>query len=184
VLRALRHGAALVALVTAFSAYAASGFFVLSAGTELRDGVYRLSAHVRYELSEDVERAIRNGIPVDLRLDIEILRPRAFVWSETVAELQQLYRVQFHALSRRYVATNINSGEQSDFDTLSEALVSLSEVADLPLIDRGLLEPDESHVVRVRADVDYGVLPVPLRYYAIALPSWRLTSEWYNFPLQ
>jgi hypothetical protein len=38
--------------------------------------------------------------------------------------------------------------------------------------------------VRLRADLDYGVLPVPLRYYAIALPSWRLTSEWYNFPLQ
>ncbi len=184
---ACRSQAAFVALFLALfatGAFAASGFFVLNAGTQIRDGVYRLSAQVRFELSEDIEHAIRNGIPVDLRLDIEILRPRSFMWSDTVAELQQLYRIQFHALSRRFVTTNINSGEQNDYDTLSEALVGLSEISDLPLIDRGLLDPGESYVVRLLADIDYGILPVPLRYYARVLPSWRLTSEWYNFPLQ
>ncbi len=163
---------------------AASGFFVLNANTALEGGVYRLSASLRYELSEDVEGAIRNGIPIDLRLDIEITRPRSYLWSETIAELQQLYRLQYHALSRRFVATNINSGAQDDFETLSEAVASLSTVGELPLIDKGLLAMAESYVVRVRADLDYDVLPVPLRYYARVLPSWRLTSEWYNFPLQ
>lgn len=176
---------ALLTLFVSFTVGAvASGFFVLNANTGLSDGVYRFSANLRYVLSGDVESAIRNGIPVDLRLDIEIVRPRAFVWSETVAELQQLYRLQYHALSRRFVATNINSGAQDDFETLSEALVSLSAINELPLIDSGLLVPNEAYVVRVRADLDYDVLPVPLRYYARVLPAWRLTSEWYNFPLQ
>lgn len=162
----------------------ADGFFVLHAEARLDAGIHRLSAKVRYDLSSEVREAIDNGIPVALRLDIEIERPRAFRWAESLAELQQMYHLQYHALTRRYVAANVNSGAQDDYATLDEALSSLSVVTGLPLIDAALLEPGESYVVRVRADLDHDVLPMPLRYYANIFPSWRLTSEWYTFPLK
>jgi hypothetical protein len=178
--RVLAGGALLLALHNAWAA----GFFVVNARSELVDGVYRLNANISYQLSDDVEQALANGIPIAVELAIEIQRPRAYyLWSESIASLQQRYRLQYHALSQRFTVTNLNSGAQDYYATLNEALVRLGAVVDLPMIDQSLLVPGEKYVARLRIDMDYDVLPVPLRYYAFALPEWRLYSDWYSFPL-
>lgn len=162
----------------------AAGFFVLNAKSELQDNVYRLTANLKMQLSPDVERALKNGIAVALQLDIEVLRPGAYyLWSETVATLQQQYRVQHHALSRRYLVTNLNSAAQDYFSSLDGAMASLEAITDLPILDKSLLEADEQYAARVRFGINFDSLPVPLRYYAYVMPQWRLESEWYNFPL-
>lgn len=162
----------------------AAGFFVLNAKSELQDNVYRLTANLKMQLSPDVERALKNGIAVALQLDIEVLRPGAYyLWSETVATLQQQYRVQYHALSQRYMVTNLNSAAQDYFSNLDDAMASLETITDLPILDKSLLEPGEQYAARVRFGINFDSLPVPLRYYAYVMPQWRLESEWYNFPL-
>lgn len=162
----------------------AAGFFVLSAKSELVNNVYRLTASIKYQFSSDVVYALKNGIPVVLELDIEVLEPKAwYFWSETVATLQQRYRVQYHALSQRYLVSNINSATQDYFNSLDEAITSVGQVDDLPILDKSLLEPDRQYALRMRADIDLDALPVPLRYYAYVLPEWLLGSEWYSFPL-
>ena len=166
------------------SAAQAAGFFVLNAKSELQDNVYRLTANLKMQLSPDVERALKNGIAVALQLDIEVLRPGAYyLWSETVATLQQQYRVQYHALSQRYMVTNLNSAAQDYFSNLDDAMASLETITDLPILDKSLLEPGEQYAARVRFGINFDSLPVPLRYYAYVMPQWRLESEWYNFPL-
>ena len=162
----------------------AAGFFVLSAKSELQDNVYRLTANVNSQLSPDVEKALGNGIAVVMQLDIEVLRPGAYyLWSETIATLQQQYRVQYHALSRRYLVTNVNSASQDYFSSLDDVMASLGAISDLPILDKSLLVAGAQYAARVRFGINFDTLPVPLRYYAHVLPQWRLQSEWYNFPL-
>ena len=166
------------------SAVQAAGFFVLNAESQLQDNVYRLTANVKTQLSQDVEDALKNGIAVVLQLDIEVFRPDAYyLWSDTVATLQQQYRVQYHALSRRYRVTNLNSAAQDYFSGLDDAMASLGVIIDLPILDKSLLSPGEQYAGRARFGINFDSLPVPLRYYAYVLPQWRLQSEWYNFPL-
>lgn len=185
-----RHGnflqSALLGFVLACAALPAqgAGFFVVQAKTELVERVYRLTAELRYELTPEVRDALINGIPIILSLDIEIQLPSAYYfWSETVATLKQRYQLQYHALSERFLVTNLNSGAQEYFPSLDEALAHLSKVADLPVLDAGLLAPDVQYTARLRTEIEFDRLPVPLRYYAYVLPSWRLSSEWYNWPL-
>ena len=162
----------------------AAGFFVLNAKSDLQDNVYRLTAQVKSQLSPEVEKALKKGIAVVMQLDIEVLRPGAYyLWSETVATLQQQYRVQYHALSQRYLVTNVNSAGQDYFSGLDDVMASLGAITDLPILDKSLLEAGEQYAARVRFGINFDTLPVPLRYYAYVLPQWRLQSEWYNFPL-
>ena len=162
----------------------AAGFFVLNAKSDLQDNVYRLTAQVQTQLSPEVENALRNGIAVVMQLDIEVLRPGAYyLWSETVATLRQQYRIQYLALSRRYLVTNLNSAGQDYFSALDDVMASLGAITDLPILDKSLLEAGEQYTARVRFGINFDALPVPLRYYAYVLPQWRLQSEWYNFPL-
>lgn len=162
----------------------AAGFFVLNAKSDLQDNVYRLTANIQSQLSPDVEKALKKGIAVVMQLDIEVLRPGAYyLWSETVATLQQQYRVQYHALSQRYLVTNVNSAAQDYYSGLDEVMASLGGITDLPILDKSLLEAGVQYTARVRFGINFDTLPVPLRYYAYVLPQWRLQSEWYNFPL-
>lgn len=162
----------------------AAGFFVLNAKSDLQDDVYRLTANVKSQLSPDVENALKNGIAVVMQLDIEVLRPGAYyLWSETIATLRQQYRVQYHALSRRYLVSNLNSTAQEYFSGLDDVMASLGAITDLPILDRSLLEAGEQYIARVRFGINFDALPVPLRYYAYVLPQWRLQSDWYSFPL-
>lgn len=162
----------------------AAGFFVLNAKSDLQENVYRLTANVKSQLSPDVEHALKNGIAVVMQLDIEVLRPGAYyLWSETIATLRQQYRVQYHALSQRFLVTNLNSAGQDYFSGLDDVMTSLGAITDLPILDKSLLEAGEQYIARVRFGINFDSLPVPLRYYAYVLPQWRLQSEWYNFPL-
>lgn len=162
----------------------AAGFFVLNAKSDLQENVYRLTANVKSQLSPDVEHALKNGIAVVMQLDIEVLRPDAYyLWSESIATLHQQYRVQYHALSQRFLVTNLNSAVQDYFSGLDDVMASLGAITDLPILDKSLLESGEQYTARVRFGINFDSLPVPLRYYAYVLPQWRLQSEWYNFPL-
>lgn len=175
---------ALLLGVAACGSVQAAGFFVLNAKSELQDNVYRLTAHVQSQLSPEVENALKNGIAVVMQLDIEVLRPGAYyLWSETIATLQQQYRVQYHALSRRFLMTNLNSAALEYFSNLDDVMASLGAITDLPILDKSLLIAREQYAARVRFGINFDTLPVPLRYYAYVLPQWRLQSEWYNFPL-
>lgn len=162
----------------------ATGFFVLNARSELSANVYTLTASIRYQLTPEVVSALKNGIPVVIEFNIEVVESRPWYRvSDTIAELKQQYRVQYQALAQRFLVTNVNSGVQDYFNSMDEAISSLSAISDLPILDASLLQKDMQYFVRVRAGLNYDGLPAPLRYYAFALPEWRLDSEWYNFPL-
>jgi len=160
------------------------GYFeVRSASVELKEDIYFLTAWIEYRLSTEARDALLSGLPLTIRVEVELLARRGF-WVDTEqASLQQLYRLDFHALTERYIVTNLNSGDQTSFPTLFSALNFIGRIDDLPLIDRALLDPDRRHDIRVRAVLDTERLPGPLRLLAFWRRDWSLGSEWYRWPL-
>lgn len=160
-----------------------AGFRVLSADTRLVEGVYRLDARLDYDFSQAALEALANGVPLTLELEMEVRRRRDWVWDETVAALAQRFRLDYHALARQYLVTNLNSGEFKSFPTLSAATLYMGVIDDFPLLDRSLLAPGERYYGRLRASLDIEALPAPLRPVAYLSGDWRLASEWYTWPL-
>ena len=84
----------------------------------LTGGVHYLDAWVEYRLSTDAREALDAGVPLTFDLDVEFINPRWYWTDELVGRLTQSYRLQYHALSERYVVLNVNSEEQNTFATL------------------------------------------------------------------
>jgi len=158
-------------------------FEIRSARTELDGGVYYLTAQIDYRLSTDAREALLSGVPLRIRLDVELIHPRRWWFDNNDAELRQLYQLEYQALSERYIVINVNSGDQSSFGSLFAALANLGRVEHLPLIDAAVLDPGRSYDVRLRAVLDVEQFPGPLRLLAFWRRDWSIGSEWYRWPL-
>src|SRR5579863_1879875 len=98
------------------------GFVIHTAYTELVDGVYYLSADIGLNLSDGAVNALENGLPLTVELQIEIIKHRSFLWNTRIAELTQSYQISYHALTRRFIITNLNSGDQQSFANYRDAI--------------------------------------------------------------
>lgn len=147
--------------------------------TTLSNKVYYLNARIDFTLSDEVLEALQKGVPIMLKLEIEISRARDYVWDETVTGLKQRYEFEYHPLTKQYTVKNLNSGSLHSYPDMNAALLVLGTIVDLPILDKNLLDADEHYTGRMRAKVDINVLPVPLRLLAYLTSGWSLTSEWF-----
>lgn len=159
-------------------------FEVRSASLQLSGGVYYLDARIEYRLSSDANRALQSGVPLTIRVDVEVLNDRRFWFDTEEASLRQRYQLEYHALSERYIIVNLNSGEQASFATLFSALSYLGRIEHLPLIDAALLDPDRDYDLRLRTVLDVEQFPGPLRLLAFWRRDWSIGSDWYRWHLQ
>lgn len=159
-------------------------FEIRSAYAELENGVYYLHARIAYPLSDNALETLQSGVPLNFELRIEVARVRRYIPDSTVATLLQRYQLRFNSLANRYVVRNLNSSAQQSFATLDAALGFLGRVSELPILDHALLEPDKTYELRLQAELDIKRLPKPLQFVAFWVDDWRLTSEWYKWPLQ
>ena len=150
------------------------------------DGVFRLDADIQYVLSEPVTEALLNGVKLVFELEIQVLRVRAWMPDKEVANLNQRFRLIYHALSQQYLVDNINTGVQETFPDLSSALRYLGEIVNLPIIDASLLETKRNYVSKIRARLAVDELPLPLRLRSYVSPAWwlaDLATDWYTIEL-
>jgi hypothetical protein len=156
---------------------------IRSASADLVDGVYRVEARLQYVLSDNALDALDSGVPINVELELQVIKARRFWLDDVTAELEVNYQLLFNALSRRYVVRNLNTGEQDSFATLYSALNNLGRITSLPVIDAALLEDDGTYRIRMRAIVDVKDFPAALRLIAFWRDDWRLTSDWYEWRL-
>jgi hypothetical protein len=182
-----RAGAALSTLMLAQPLRAdglAGRFEVRSADLELQDGVYHLNARMDLPISEAVRRALVEGVPLTLEVDLDIERVRQLLPNSRVAELTQRYRLQYNAVTARYILRNENSGQQESLGTIDEAIAHLSEVHSLPALDRALIAADRRYEGRVRGKIDFGTVPFTLRLLMFWVSDWHRESDWYAWTFQ
>lgn len=173
----------LVLVSTPAAAQSSAPFGVRTAYVQLVADVYLLNARLHLPLKERLRAALRDGVPLTLELELEVTGSRRYWLDEDVASLRQLYQLQYHAVSDRYLVRNLNSGEQSSFPTLDAAVEQLSRISSLPVLDRALIENDRRYEFHLRVTLDLGDMPDTLRVLMFWTDTWRRVSEWYTWPL-
>lgn len=161
----------------------AQEFAITGLETRLTNQVYVMDARVNYLFSATALEALSSGVPLTLRMDIEVQRKRRWLPDETIAALEQRYQLRYHALSHQYLVNNLNSGALYAFPTQESAIDSLGELRDFPLLDAKLIEAREKYEIVVRVLLDFESLPTPLRLIAYVTPSWYLASDWSSWSL-
>ncbi|MCK5091635.1 MAG: DUF4390 domain-containing protein [Gammaproteobacteria bacterium] len=161
-----------------------TGFRVNQVATQLDEDVYRLDALLEYHLSDAAVEALVSGVPITFELQMKVVSPREWIWDKTIAELSQRYRIEYYALTRQYLVTNLNSQSQDIYSSQQGAMEALGVVTELPLIDKHLLKEGELYEGRLRTRLMIEELPTPLRVLAYLSSEWRLSSEWTVWRLQ
>jgi len=187
IIKRLKHrvGVLLISFFVLSGNAVAEEFVINSAELVLADKVYQLNARVEFDFSKDVLNAIENGVPVIIEMDIEFLKPRSYIWDEELASLEQRYQLQYHALTEQYIVRNLNSGAQYTFFSLTAALQKIGIIDHLPLIDEKLLsgKDNKKYYARIRTQLSFDNLPVPLKLNALISRSWWLSSDWVELDL-
>lgn len=180
---ALLAAIALVAALFPRAMQASEYARVRSGEVRLVDGVYQVDARIEYRLSPAAREALDSGVALELLVEVEVERQRWWWWDETVARDVRRFRVQYHALSERYVLTAVAGGESRSFTALGALFGEFGRIDGLTVIEADRLDGGENYVVRLRAGLDVDALPRPLRTVAYISPQWRLTSDWQSWPL-
>lgn len=163
---------------------ATAGFYVRHADTRLEGDVYVLDARVDLELSGAVLEALESGVPITIRMDMDVSRQRRYLWDENVASLEQRFRLKFHALSQRYVVQNANTGVSRTYTSLEDALRDTGHLRGFPLLDRQLILAGNRYRGTLTVYLDIEALPAPLRPVAYFSRAWRLLGDSYQWQLQ
>ncbi|MFU8894901.1 MAG: DUF4390 domain-containing protein [Gammaproteobacteria bacterium] len=170
-------------LLLAGTLQANEGIEIRQADTRLEAGVWFLDADIDYHLNETAREALDSGLELDIELTIRLTQRRRVIWNAQFAELKQLYTLQYHALTERYILRNLNSGEQATFGNLTVALNALGSVRGLPIIDDALLSRGERYYVAIRAVVDIEDFGGPLAIIRFLWNDWRISSDWLRWRL-
>jgi Domain of unknown function (DUF4390) len=156
-------------------------FDVRSAYLEPSDRVYHLNATLDLALAKSAEQALKDGVPVVVILDLVVSRQRQLFPDERVATLVQRWRLQYHALSERYVVVDLGNNQQSSYATLAAAVTALSDVHMLPVLEESSLKKGSTYEASARVTVMIeGGLPNALRTLMFWM-DWKRVTEWYTW---
>lgn len=170
-------------LMLAAAPASAAGIMIESAALRLVNDFYLLDANLGFKLGKESLEALDNGVALELLIETELRRERAFLWDERIATVKQGYRLEHHALTKTYVIVNLITGDRQNFTSLADARAGLGKIRGVPILERRWLSPGRGYHARVRASLDIESVPAPVRLIAYFSSGWRLSSAWFEWSL-
>ncbi len=158
----------------------AGGISIQHVNIHLQNGVYMLDATLDYDLGTEALKALRSGVPLTFGLTVRVIQKRRYLWNETIARLKQNYRIAYHALSQRYLVSNLTLGSRESFHNLDKALLALGRIHALPVIEQERLPDPHGHELEMKVELNTENLPAPLQPIAYLSPQWWLSSPWHS----
>jgi Domain of unknown function (DUF4390) len=165
----------------------AANFSVKSAQPFLDQRVLHVNARLDLPLNPRIEEALSKGIPIDVLIEVNLVKHRWWWRNRAVTDLVLRRRIQFHALSRQYLVSGLHGHDPSEsFGSLSQALAHAGTFDEftIPLTAKKEIEAGGRYLLLLRARLDIEALPMLMRPLAYATPSWRLNTGWTEWPIQ
>ena len=152
--------------------------------TRLVSGILVMNAALETNFGTEALEALENGVPLTILLHVQVRRAGAWLWEDSLLDLQLRYAIRYKPLSERYEVYRLPSSEGRSFVSRDAAIRALGEIKHLNLLSASSLDPDTDYELQLRASLDIEALPLPLRPIAYLKPSWKLTSGWTKWPLR
>jgi len=149
----------------------------------LENGTYVMSGTVAFAFSKDALEALDNGVPLTIVTHIQIRRTDAWMWEDSLLDLQLRRAIRYRPLSKRYEVYQLPGTSGREFVTREAAIRALGELSDQRLVEPKSLDPERAYEVQMKVFLDIEELPLPLRPMAYLAPSWKLSSGWKKWPL-
>jgi len=131
--------------------------------------------------TEEMKKAIENGIGVTFNFFIKVYEIREFWWDRKIADIKVNHHVQYDSLKKIYMVTRSERGDKPimvrDFNAVEPLM---SEIRELNVADLQTLRTDFSYQIRMMAELDRIRLPLNLHYVFFFLSLWDFETDWYS----
>ena len=146
---------------------------------QLVDEQYQFSARFSCALNPTLEDALRQGVPLYFKLQLEVIQPRHLWFDKTLVDQTRLIKLSYYALTRQY---RLNfGGLYQGFLRLEQALDVMCNPSAWAVLDKGAVKEDGGLEGRVRLALDTSQLPKPFQVSALTSRDWTLDSDWQSF---
>jgi hypothetical protein len=159
---------------------------VKSAQASLNDRLLLVNARFDLPVNPRIEEALSKGIPIDVVIDVNMVKHRWWWRNRLITDQNLRRRIQFHALSRQYLVSDLHAHEQPiSFNTLTQALTHIGTLDEFKIIltPKKEIEVGARYLLQLRAHLDIEALPMLMRPLAYATPSWRRNTGWTEWPI-
>lgn len=150
------------------------------------DGV-QLSVRLELEPSPPLEDALLKGVPVYFVWQADVVRERWYWTNKRIGSVSRTLRLAYQPLTRRWRVslssdasvkpTGLQYALHQNFDSLADALASVSRLASWPVVEPGKLEDDVPYVLQWRFGLDLSLLPRPFQIGVSGQPGWDVEVE-------
>ncbi|XXQ68673.1 DUF4390 domain-containing protein [Neisseriaceae bacterium B1] len=155
----------------------------------LSNGQLGISTRFDTELPEQLENALKQGVPLDFALTYQLESPTFASYKFKISQLVSSdntvnYRLSYHPLTNRY---RVSVGTFStEYNSLRTALKAVGAIANWGVLARGTLSGTEKSEVkaRVRLSLTTSKLPKPFQINALNSKDWDLDSGWQDLNIQ
>lgn len=151
-----------------------------------RQEAYHLIGGYEINLGSTLEDALQRGVTLTFTQIFESDRPRDFWLAEDIVVTQRAFKLSYNALLRNYqlsvpATSNTPALPIQTFERLPEAIATLGDFRDWPVLERKQLNKKNFYRGRVRMFLDTSQLPKPLQINAVASSRWELDSGWHEW---
>ncbi len=137
-----------------------------------------LFATVKNSFTPEMEKGVKNGIPISFSFQIELDKIRDFWPDSTLAEKEIIHRLTYDSLKEEY---SVELGEKQRTETtrsLARAKQLMAELNGLRVIARKKLVPDASYILRIKATLVKTTLPLGMHYVLPFTSLWDFETDW------
>ena len=141
---------------------------------------YFLNADFDLSFSEDLDEAIRKGIPINFIVEFELKKPRKYWFDEEVAKKSKEILLSYHALSRQFILTE-SDNRLIAFDNLTQVKNELKKIKNWRIFDKSQIDDTDKYLAYLQVKLDQTKLPKQLQADITTNQEWQLTSKQFQW---
>ena len=139
--------------------------------------VQQASMFVDYRPSKAMRKALTHGVPLIANITFTLGQHHSWWWNTSDKLFELRFQLKYHALSKHYVVTRLDTENHWSFSTLGGALQQMGKVTQHPLPQLKNIEVDENYYLFVQATLSAKSINLPLKLQSYFNNKYQLESE-------
>ena len=141
---------------------------------------YFLNADFDLSFNDDLDEAIKKGIPVNFIIEFELKKPRKYWFEEEVTKKTKDILLTDHALSKQFTLTE-SENRLIAFDNLTQAKNELKKIKNWRIFDKSQIDDTEKYSAYLQVKLDQTKLPKQLQADITSNQEWQLASKQFQW---
>jgi len=141
---------------------------------------YFLNADFDLSFNDDLDEAIRKGIPINFIIEFELKKPRKYWFDEEVAKKTKEMLLTYHALSKQFILSE-SENHLIAFDNLTQAKNELKRIKNWRIFDKSQIDDTDKYSAYLQVKLDQTKLPKQLQADITSNQEWQLASKQFQW---